>query len=220
MGLPSSTSLLNIVGAFNEQIFRDVKWLKKYIFTDYPIENIHINLNLNVTNGIIVTTIKCDKATIKFSPSHMEIIIENLSPCEYTDEDFDFVSQLIENIASTLPHTPIVAFGVNFLFSRDITSKIFNYNSIVAPFEDQKITNIQQTQQIKKNGYTVNCYLEQQEVNDNKIEVKILLNYHYNIPTMSEDNPMTFFKNLMLDNCIKKHKESAVAYFEKTLKNV
>jgi hypothetical protein len=93
---------LVVVGAWNIAIFSP-EWMQKYILTEYPEVKVefplHVNSSLRFTTGDFVLAI---------INGRLEIMIKN-NPA-HTISCLRFILQ-------KLIHTPVSAFGVNFIFS-------------------------------------------------------------------------------------------------------
>jgi len=164
---------LVIVGAWNKSIFNP-KWVSKYLLPDEKLE-------AEVPLGV--------DAFFKISSKKVRIFVLgnklNFVPISKTDENFDFVQELGLKTADYLPHTPVTAFGINFVFEK----KIDEHLSELLKLRDQKKL-IQFGSKIKQGMHRHQLEIEEKLLNltistDYKT-VAFDINFHFDIKSLVE----------------------------------
>lgn len=176
MKIEKSSSTLVIIGGWNRHIFTE-DWIRRYIF---PGEHDEFKIEMFVTsefNGQYVNPRILSKQIVIFL--HESKL--NFGVVEINDECFYKIQEIATQLADFLPHTPVTAYGVNFLFSidnfdEDLIYKISLNDLVDNAQELGTITHQQITRQFKGNRRTLNFNI--------KIKEKQLFfdfNYHYEI---------------------------------------
>ncbi|MCH8874418.1 hypothetical protein IH824_16910, partial [candidate division KSB1 bacterium] len=185
-----------IVGAWNKGIFNP-KWVSKYLL---PNEKLEVEVPLGVD------------AFFKISSKKVRIFVLgnklNFSPINKTDENFDFIQELGLKTADYLPHTPVRAFGINFVFEEKIDERL----SELLKLGDQKKL-IQFGSKIKKGQYRHQLEIDEKLLNltistDHKT-VAFDFNFHFDIKNLIE------FKEGITNNNIVDQKKAALELMEK-----
>lgn len=95
---------LVIVGGWNKHIFSP-DWVKQYLF---PQDEYEIEFPLNIDGSA------------RFSTKKNRISVEqnrlNFNSRSVENEDYERIQDLAMKIADYLPHTPVLSYGVNFLY--------------------------------------------------------------------------------------------------------
>ncbi|MDE0638376.1 MAG: hypothetical protein OXI43_21245 [Candidatus Poribacteria bacterium] len=114
MKLDHTTSALVIVGGWNSRIFTP-PWIKKYLF---PGENEDFTIEMPAPFSLDFNT---QFISPRISSKEVRILLQenrlSFSPVENRNEHFDQIQELALQLADYLPHTPVTAYGVNFLFT-------------------------------------------------------------------------------------------------------
>ncbi len=121
MELINEFKLLVILGAWNVNIFSK-EWIKKYLFTQ---DDFDFELEFNLTGSHRISS---DKIRIEFHNDKLNFITRNKNV-----DTYNMISELALKIADYLPHTPVIAFGVNYLFEcnpDDIQSELIKTNDV------------------------------------------------------------------------------------------
>ena len=102
---------------------------------------------------------------MRISSKEVRILLQenrlSFSPVENKNEHFDQIQELATQLADYLPHTPVTAYGVNFLFTEDSISEEL-VNRIrprdLEEFEklNGSLTSEQYTRRLSLNGQTLN----------------------------------------------------------------
>lgn len=104
MKLIKNNNLLIVVGAWNRAIFTE-EWIKRYLLPRDHF-SIQVSLALNPSHRI-----ESEKLRIEFHNNRLVFI-----PLQNTLENYELISDLSVKISDYLPHTPVAAYGVNFVF--------------------------------------------------------------------------------------------------------
>lgn len=107
MKLDTEFNPLVLVGAWNKHIFNP-EWIGKFLL---PGKNLEVEIPINVDGS----------PRISAENFRMFVINNKLVFSLRKDDDniLEEIEELSLKIADYLPHTPIVAFGINFLFKSD-----------------------------------------------------------------------------------------------------
>lgn len=196
MILKSDYNALVLVGMWNKAIFNP-KWIAKFLLSKE--KKLHVELPLNVDGSARVSS---DKIRI--------YIIGNklcFTPIKIYDEDFELIQNLAYKTADYLPHTPVTAFGINFLFENDMNDslrKIFKLN------DNDKISRIGAS--IKNTRYTHIVELEDKLINISLStdinRVQFDFNFHFDISDLTE------FKEQISSNSILELKKIALNFMK------
>ena len=114
MELLNNFNAIVIVGLWNKYIFNQ-EWVAKNLF---PKKELKVEIPLN------------PNASQRISTEDIRIFIIgnqlNLSPINVNTEVLNNIQEISFKIADYLLHTPVTAFGVNFLYEEDKTKVIDN----------------------------------------------------------------------------------------------
>lgn len=106
-----ASPLIVILGAFNDKIFRDPRWCSNYLFEKSTPEEVAVNINLNIIDDKINTTVLWKDIELSLIGNRLQIKVPRID-----DIGFSIVMDIVTRLAACVPHTPITALGVNFLF--------------------------------------------------------------------------------------------------------
>ncbi len=107
MKLDTEFNPLVLVGAWNKHIFT-LEWIGKFLL---PGKNLEVEIPINV-----------DGSPRIFAENFRMFVINNKLVFSLRKDDDNILEEIEElslKIADYLPHTPVVAFGINFLFKCD-----------------------------------------------------------------------------------------------------
>ena len=176
MKLDKPSNTLVIVGGWNRHIFTQ-DWIKRYLF---PGEQDEFTIDMMVAQGFnaqfVSPRILSKEVEILFQENRL-----NFNPIENKNENFDRIQQLALQLADYLPHTPVTAYGVNFLFTEnEVSGDLIN---LIRPRDLEKIekfggslTSEQYTRHLMLNGRNLNVTIRREGEN-----VTLDLNFHFNI---------------------------------------
>lgn len=112
LGKPFNT--LVIVGGWNSHIFTS-DWIKRFLF---PKEEEKFKIEMLVSRGFNTQFVHP-----RILSKEVEILLQenrlNFSPVENKIENFNRIQELALQLADYLPHTPVTAYGINFLFTEE-----------------------------------------------------------------------------------------------------
>ena len=181
MKLDKPSNALVIVGGWNSYIFTP-DWIKRYLF---PGEQEKFTVDMIVSRGFNAQSI-----SPRILSKEVEIILQenrlNFSPVENKNENFDRIQDLALQLADYLPHTPVTAYGVNFLFTeKTVNGDVIN---LIRPRDLEKIeqfggslTSEQYVRSLVLNGRILNITIK---LEGEKITFD--LNFHFNIRNLVE----------------------------------
>lgn len=183
MKLVADYNNLVIVGLWNRHIFYP-EWVGQYLL---PETELTAEYPLNIAGSFRVSS---DKIRIFVLGNRLHFV-----PLKADLEVFDLIQETSLKVGTYLPHTPISAFGVNFLFEADNSELTRDF--LAVPDLDL-LTNAGFTPEstsyshiIAVNGKKVNFTIS---IKDSK--VKFDLNYHFDVKNLVE------FKERISNNSI------------------
>lgn len=180
MKLDHSSSVLVIVGGWNSHIFtRD--WIKRYLF---PTEQEEFKIDLLVSQGF-----NAQFVSPRISSKEVHILLQenrlSFIPVENKNEHFDRIQELALQLADYLPHTPVTAYGVNFLFTEDrsVSEHLLNliHMGDLEKIEQSgvSVTTEQYTRRLSLNGRILNFTIGLEEE-----KVTFDFNFDFKIPDL------------------------------------
>lgn len=201
MKLDKPSNTLVIVGGWNRHIFTQ-DWIKRYLF---PGEQEEFTIDMMVAQGFnaqfVSPRILSKEVEILFQENRL-----NFNPVENKNENFDRIQQLALQLANYLPHTPVTAYGVNFLFTEnEVSGDLIN---LTRPKDLERIeqlggslTSEQYTRHLMLNGRDLNVTIRLEGET-----VTFDLNFHFNISDLVE------FKAGISEISILELKEEAIQF--------
>ncbi|MEA2059265.1 MAG: hypothetical protein U9P10_01815 [Thermodesulfobacteriota bacterium] len=174
MKLATEFNPLILVGAWNKHIFNP-DWIGKFLL---PGEKLEVEIPINVDGSARIST---DNFRI--------FVISNkliFSLRKNDDNVLEEIEELSLKIADYLPHTPIVAFGINLLFECDNNSKKL-----------QDLFSLSDSEQLIEAGCIIDSdQIKHSFVQDNRninltlikqsVAFKFDFNFHFNISNLVE----------------------------------
>ena len=179
MKLDKLSKVLVIVGGWNRHIFTQ-DWIKRYLF---PGEQEEFKIEMLVSRGF-----NAQFVYPRILSKAVEILLQenrlNFSPVDNRNENLDRIQELALQLADYLPHTPVTAYGINFLFSEDQAGE--DLLNLIRPRDSAEIerfgasfTNEQYTRRLMLNGRTINITLGLEGE-----RVTFDLNFHFDIQNL------------------------------------
>ena len=176
MKLDKSSNTLVIVGGWNRHIFTQ-DWIKRYLF---PGEQEKFTIDMMVAQDFnaqfVFPRILSKEVEILFQENRL-----NFNPVENKNENFDRIQELALQLADYLPHTPVTAYGVNFLFTKNEVSE--DLINLIRPKDLERIEQFagslaseQHTRHLMLNGRNLNVTIRLEGK-----KVTFDLNFHFNI---------------------------------------
>lgn len=183
MKLKKSANALVIVGGWNSRIFTP-HWIKKYLFPGEQ-EKFTIEMQAPFSPGFNTQFV-----SPRVSSKEVRILLQenrlSFSPVENKDENFDRIQDLALQLADYLPHTPVTAYGVNFLFTEDHVNQ--DLIDFIRPKDLTEIgqfgaslTNEEYTRRLLLNDHTLNFTIGLKDEN-----ITFKFNFHSDIGDLIE----------------------------------
>lgn len=166
-------NVLVIVGNWNKNIFNQ-EWVSKYLI---PGEKLQVEIPLNFDGSPRIST---DNLRIFILGNKL-----NFAILKNEDTNFDKIQELAYKVADYLPHTPVSAFGINFVFETKETkylNELFKFKDL-EQFSDVGYTYNKST--LTRNLTTNNLILNLSILKEKNIFV-FHLNYHFDIKNLVE----------------------------------
>jgi len=112
--------VLVILGGWNANILLNVNWLKRYLFPKTKNFKLEMPVNLSIPRPpqILTSSIRLSLMGPKLS----------FAPLRKSDALFEDIEELGKKVADFLPHTPISATGINFLFEEEKNDKSLTWD--------------------------------------------------------------------------------------------
>ena len=141
MNLQKDKNVLVVVGGWNPAIVLNPKWLKKYIF---PAQN-QFQFELEfVSSQQPLACIRVDNLVISLPGNRLCFARKTDDAAQY-----DVIQDIACKFADFLPHTPVEAYGVNFVFETTIGDRSFmNRDTILYKSLAAKTGNIKEEHSI------------------------------------------------------------------------
>lgn len=195
MNLASEFSPIVIVGLWNKGIFNP-DWIGKYLL---PKQKLNIEFPINIDGSP------------RISNEDLRIFVLgnklNFTLIKPEDKNLENIEELALKVADYLPHTPVSAFGINFLFTADISTGIkkmlHQKDSDILRDMGADIQNEQVRHCFKFKNHLINLNIIQE-----KNTVKFDFNYHFDIKNLIE------FKEKLNDNRILELKNDAISIID------
>lgn len=192
MKLSNEFSPIVIVGIWNKGIFNP-DWVGKYLL---PNQNLTIEFPLN------------QDGSPRISNKDMRIFVLgnklNFTSLMPTDQNLDLIEKLSLKIADYLPHTPVTAFGVNFLFETPKSSDIVDILHLKDSEKIQGIGGLVVSDVIRHSFILKNGLINLSIIIE-KEQVKLDFNFHFDIKNLVD------FKEILSNNSILELKENAAS---------
>lgn len=201
MKLDYSSSGLVIVGGWNGHIFHP-EWIKRYLF---PSEEKEFQIEMSV-----VPNLNPQFAFPRISSTEVRMLLQvdrlNITPVKEEDEGFYRVEEVALQLADCLPHTPVTAYGVNFVFLDDTVDE--DILDFIRPNDLAKIKHFgaalvgeEYTHRLKLKGHTLNLTIG---IEEKKVSFK--LNFHFQI------RDLVAFKEGIFKTSILELKQEAIKF--------
>lgn len=190
MNFREEFNVLVIVGRWNKNIFNP-DWVSKYLL---PNEKLEVEIPLNVDGSFRISSKKVRIFVLGN--------LLNFAPIDKSDENFEFIQDLGLKTADYLPHTPVSAFGINFVFEEKINQQL---SELLKVADQDKL--IQFGSKIKQERYRHQLEFDEKLLNltistDYK-RIAFDFNFHFNISNLIE------FKEGISNNNIIDQKKAA-----------
>lgn len=198
MRIDKSQAMVVLVGAFNTQILRDPRWIKQYLFPDSSQDAIELKMNLEMPAEKITSVVEIDGIKVEVSSGRLAI-----TPKDVFQEDIDSIYGVIKNISKNLPHTPMVAYGINFGFIEKCTKPFLWKKSNFANFlmsEDSTKETLELKQMLQYDGYMVNYSISEKKISVREFEEQLRFNFHTPLNTNAKQALNDLLNNKKIEN--------------------
>lgn len=196
--------LLVLVGAFNPQIMRNPQWIKNFLFPNSSQKNITVNMNLPLLGGELSSTMTIDGIRIQTEAGKVQIF-----PKEFTASGYKALAEVVVNLASALPHTPLVAYGINCRFgevsSKPLLLKMAGVRRIFA--SDLTNDNLKLEYAINYKAAKMTVSVIENKMTDS-FKISYTFNFHFQMDE-NEKSPMARLKEAILDGAIEDYLQHA-----------
>lgn len=174
MILKTDFNALVLVGIWNKGIFNH-EWISRFLLPNE--KKLNVEFPLNVDGSLRVSS---DKVRIFVIGNKL-----NFTPLNTYDETFELIQDLATKTADYLPHTPVTAFGANFLFESDLNDTL---RALLKLNDIERLTNIGAS--IKSTQHRLSMELQDKVINlsvttDNS-KVNFDFNFHFDISNLTE----------------------------------
>lgn len=198
--LQPEKEVLVIVGGWNANILLNGEWLQRYLFPGADLElTLPFGPNLPTPPAISAEDVRISLLGPKLS-------LISLKPKPDTS-DYDRIEEIGTKIADYLPHTPVSAVGINFVFEADATGGI----PICPKGTQQEVHDVldgvgKVTEEVHKYSLAVdrgvlNLSIQQPTEGNHSYN----FNFHHAVKSLAE------FKELVAECSISEHKARAEA---------
>ena len=194
---------LVIVGGWNRHILTP-NWIKRYLLPGKQ-EELTVEIQGQLSQGF-----NAQFVSPRISSKEARILLQgnrlNFSPVKNEDKNFDRIQELALQLADYLPHTPVSAYGVNFLFTEDQISE--HLIDLIRPRDSEEIERFGAT--LIGEEYTRRFVLNERTLNftvglkDRQITLRF--NFHFDIRDLAE------FKEKILEAPILTLKQEAAKF--------
>ncbi len=191
MKLKEDCDTLVILGGWNKNIFTG-EWVSKFLLPkdqlqiEFPLDP---NSSCRISSNDVRIYVVGDKLYFKL--------------IQITDDNFDFIQNLGLKTADYLPHTPVSAFGINFVFEVECNAHLLSLLKFDAKEKLQsygsEIKQVQYKHQVELNGKLINL-----SITTNHKNISFDFNFHFNVSNLIE------FKETITSNSIINQKKIAL----------
>lgn len=196
--------LLVLVGAFNPQIMRNPQWIKDYLFPKSLQKNTTVNLNLPLMGGELSSTMTIDGIRLQMEAGKVQIF-----PKEFSASGYQALSNVVVNLASALPHTPLLAYGINCRLVEYTTKPLLVKNAglkkIFASELNSNYLKLEYANNYKTSRMTVSVVEDKMK---DSYKISYGFNFHFQLPG-DEKSPMSRMKEAILEGAIEEYLKHA-----------
>lgn len=185
-------NLVVIVGSWNPHILLNPEWLKKYILPDQEKFHMSIEFGHNLAGLPSVAT---EDMKISLIGGRL-----SLTPINDNVETFIKIEDAITKLSDFLPHTPIVSFGVNFLYRENKNNyKFINKGTTLFDFLESDIAKIETENTrytLHHNNSILNLGISESTQDDSNAVISLDFNFDHPVADFTtlkeviEENPI------------------------------
>lgn len=196
MNFKKEFNALVIAGSWNNAILNP-QWITKFVLPDTQM-SVEIPLNIN--------------ASLRMSTEELRIFTLdgklNIAVLKHDDAVFNKIGELGISIADKLMHTPVTAFGINFVFECEGSEKVDSLFSLV------------DNDEISKAGFTINSYQIRREMQSGGKQlllniVKLNDKYSFDFNYHTQIKSLVEFKDKFDETDIVKYKNESIELLNK-----
>ncbi len=192
-----SQPLLVLVGAFNPQIMRNAMWIKNYLFPKSSQKDVSVNMNIPLIGGDLSSSMTIDGISI-----HSELGKVQMTPKEFSTSGYNAIADVVVNLAAALPHTPLLAYGINCCLVESSSKAVLLKNTAIRKIIDTGLSD--NTLKIESScdykGSKMNFYVKEEKVQES-YKISYYFNFHFQMKE-KEKSPMTVLKNAIIEGVI------------------
>lgn len=182
---PGSTNLI-LVGKWNKYILSP-NWLAKNIFKN---DNIQVEFSFNLD---LPPRFTCDKIRIVATEDNVVFVA-----LTYDEDIISRIEEMVYNLAESLPHTPVSAFGTNFVYIEDGATEDLASLFELKDNNDLSDYNVRIEEYSIKRKLIINEQVLNLNISQNRRNVVFDLNFHYETP--STDKIKEKIRNRFVEN--------------------
>ena len=194
-----SRPLIVLHGALNSHILRDPQWVKKFLFPESHQKGINVTIGVTLPGDFVSSTMTVEDIRLEAESGKFRI-----SPRENSESAIMSVKNVIENLAAALPHTPLIAYDVNCMFSENANEPILQSNhaisGLLAKPSSPKSIKLECIEKYE-DGMMKLSVVEKRE----NAQTKLFYDFSFHFLLSNNDLPsMMLLKNSILDGRIEK----------------
>lgn len=201
--------LLVLVGAFNPQIMRNAPWIKNYLFPKSSQKEITVNMTVPLMGGELSSSMNIDGIKIVAESGKIQF-----TPREFNSSGYNALADVVVNLATALPHTPLSAYGINCRLMESPSKARLIKNVTIkrllgTDFQDNYIK-LEYASKYKAGQMTASVI--ERKVEDS-FQIFYDFNFHFKIDE-SKKMPMMALKNAIIDGAIEEYLSHALKVAE------
>ena len=189
--------LLVLIGAFNPQIMRNAKWIKNFLFPKSSQKDISVNMTIPLIGGDLSSAMTIDGISL-----HSEVGKVQMTPKEFSTSGYNAIADVVINLAAALPHTPLVAYGLNCCLTESSSSAVLMKNTAIRKIFDAGLSanNIKIESSCNYKASIMNYHVKEEKVQES-YKISYFFNFHFQMDE-KDKSPMTTLKNAIIEGAI------------------
>jgi hypothetical protein len=168
-----------------------------------------MQMNVALMTDIVSASVEIDGIKIDVSPGRVKI-----QPSAYTKDFSNQIADVITNLATTLPHTPMTAYGINFIFSEKIKSPVLHKTRAL----DKLTCDIENSDSIR---IANSCKCDDSQmafILEEKVKEKTLkFDFNFHFTKFKDEVPIIHLKNALIDGDIDKYFKKSQSFVDQIL---
>lgn len=189
--------LLVLIGAFNPQIMRNAKWIKNFLFPKSSQKDISVNMTIPLIGGDLSSSMNIDGISI-----HSEVGKVQIIPKEFNVTGYNAIADVVINLATALPHTPLLAYGINCCLVESSSKAALLKNTAIRKIIDTELcdNNIKIESSCNYKASKMNFHVKEEKVQES-YKISYFFNFHFQMDE-KDKSPMTALKNAIIEGAI------------------